>query len=92
MIIVLIYFVQVQFGYKIVQRRVQSLREMVKKLRGQQTASYRQVAKMLDLVQSSTIVVPLAKAKIRQAHIDEKCHRDIIFLHSSLKCIYIKTT
>ena len=65
---------------------------MVKKLRGQQTASYRQVTKMLDLVQSSTTVIPLEKAKIRQAHIEAKCHRDIIFLHSSLKCIYIKTT
>ena len=74
------------------QRRVQSLREMAKKLQGQQTASHRQVARMLGLVQSSTTVVPLARAKIRQVHIDAKCHRDIIFLHSSLKCIYIKTT
>ena len=48
------------------QRRVQSLREMAKKLRGQQTASHRQVARMLGLVQSSTTVVPLARAKIRQ--------------------------
>ena len=51
---------------KLSRRRVQSLRTMAQKLRRQQTASHRQVARMLGLVQSSTTVVPIARARIRQ--------------------------